>query len=89
MTQNIPLIVLVDANGKVGSKADYHFGAVHANEENYGGELLHAFAAEFGLCAPQTFECADSGAPAGTWMDNWGQSTALTSCWCRCVGCSM
>ena len=72
-----PLMVLIDANARVGSIQTSHIGGCKSDVESPTGALLHTFLAQAGLWLPSTFHlnCGDAGTlcpDSGTWKDHAG-----------------
>ena len=67
------LLLLVDANGRVGSATSPFIGDAHPETENANGGRLHAALAAIDMCAPATF--LDTGLEkAWTWQSAHGAS---------------
>ena len=66
-----PLIVLTDANGRLGTQVSPAVGPVDAEEETAAGGAFHDFLLRHHLCAPATFGECHSGA-SWTWCGALG-----------------
>ena len=61
------VVVLTDANARVGSVLTESIGGFGAEQETEVGDIFHSFLLKHGLCLPSTFEEAHSGQHA-TWV---------------------
>ena len=70
---SVDCILLVDANGTLGSNQSPAVGGHHPDVEDISGARLHQLACELCLVIPQTFtECSVDG-PSGTWSASNGR----------------
>ena len=67
----LPLILLTDANGRVGSNVSPAVGQLDAEEENPAGGALHDFLLSHNLCIPATFAGCHTG-ESWTWCSALG-----------------
>lgn len=70
-----PLVILTDANARVGSASSPSVGAAHADDEGQAGVCFHALLREQDLFLPHTFEEYLPPPPRdhGTWRNSIGQ----------------
>ena len=71
-----PRIMLVDANGKVGSLTSKAIGDHHPCEENTHGALMHQWLVDHHMFAPQTFADHHSG-PSATFAHSKGPESRI------------
>ena len=71
-----PVLLLADANARVGSQVTDHVGDHHATEENEAGHALHDFLHQQSLFLPQTFAHCHNGA-SDTWTHPNGAEARL------------
>ena len=69
------VIVLADANARVGSVPSEHVGTHDAETENHSGRAFHQFLAAIGLWLPATFPACHVGRST-TWTSPTGQESA-------------
>ena len=67
------LVVLLDANGRIGSILSPAVGESEPQEEDAGGELLHDFLCKCELAAANTFD----GTGLRTWVSTRGQEARI------------
>eukprot|EP00435_Cladocopium_sp_Y103_P018762 s1636_g4.t1 len=70
------LIVLADANSRLGSIASSAVEALHSDEENLKGAWFHSWLLQHQLFLPQTFADCHSG-PGATWTHPKGSSARI------------
>ena len=71
-----PLIVLTDANARVGSVLSSAIGEVDPEQESPARSAFHNFLLQHGLCLPSTFPACHSG-PSSTWTSPHGKHGRL------------
>ena len=71
-----PLIVMVDANARVGSLPSDVLGTAGAEEENIAGECFHQWLFDMNLLLPQTFDQYNQGDHT-TWTHSSGSAARL------------
>ena len=70
--QGTEILLLTDANAKVGELTTCAVGPFNAEPENSSGEHFHAFLLEAGLLLPSTLSDFHTG-PGATWFSSQGQ----------------
>ncbi len=65
-----PLVVMADANGRIGGTVSQHVGCFCQDEQDFQGECFHEFLAEWMLFCPQTFDTYFNQAPQHTFGKN-------------------
>eukprot|EP00438_Fugacium_kawagutii_P026089 Skav226880 [mRNA] locus=scaffold1187:311960:318342:- [translate_table: standard] len=72
----LPLVVMADANARVGSETSIAISDFDAEQENESGAAWHRFLLDFHLWLPQTWSDAHVG-PSATWRHSTGSSARL------------
>ena len=67
-----PLILMGDANGRLGSRTSAAVGDCEPEQEDDNGTELHKILVEYALWAPATFAACWAGGPAATWVPPGG-----------------
>ena len=75
LAPEVPIVVLVDANARVGSLGSPAIGAKQAEEQDEPGGSFHEFLLGAGLALPATFFGADG--DGMTWQSNYGYRSRL------------
>ena len=75
------LVVLADANARLGCTASEYVGDHHGEQELVAGHLFHLFLAQNDIFAPSTFSEYHQG-PSGTWRPLRGSGTVSITFWC-------
>ena len=72
----LPLILLIDANGRLGAHESASVGAAGAEPENFNGRHLHELLRDLQLCLPSTFD-AVADPPHSTWVSPRGTTSRI------------
>ncbi len=66
----IPLVLLADGNGRLGSVTSFIVGPFAVIAQDFPGGLLHAFLAEQDLLVPAAFEAYSPSPDSWTWCSS-------------------
>ena len=69
------LVLLLDANARVGKPVSSGIGSLDADHESANGKRLRELVASFDLCLPSTFACHDG--PSSTWLSPTGTESRI------------
>ena len=69
------LILLLDANARLGKPTSSGIGSVNADPANANGACLSRLVEDFGLCLPATFPCHSG--PSATWLSPVGTEARI------------
>lgn len=73
---DVPFLVMMDANSRVGSTTSCHIGDHDAAPKNHAGEALHGWSAKHSLWLPSTFRLFHTGT-SYTWHHSTGPGARL------------